>query len=95
MLFALLVQSLSFHKNIMCQSDREDSKALLHIHSWYRPFGAMQCKQYSGVLARWRKISFTESRGSSRFCNRKVVSDFEFGHFFKMNYLVLPSLNFF
>ena len=28
-----------------------------------------------------RKILFTESRGSSRFCNNKVVSDFEFGDF--------------
>ena len=28
-----------------------------------------------------RKILFTESRGSSRFCSNKVVSDFEFGDF--------------
>ena len=30
-----------------------------------------------------RKISFTESMGSNRFGNNKVVSDFEFGHFLK------------
>ena len=30
-----------------------------------------------------RKISLAESRGSSRFFNNKVVSDFDFGHFLK------------
>ena len=39
-----------------------------------------------------RKISLAESRGSSRFFNNKVVSDFNFRHFLKKNYLVLPSL---
>ena len=34
-------------------------------------------------MVRLRKISLAESRGSSRFFNNKVVSDFEFGHFLK------------
>ena len=34
-------------------------------------------------MVRLRKILLAESRGSSRFFNNKVVSDFDFGHFLK------------
>ena len=50
-------------------------------------------KNHCFNMVRLRKISLAESRGSSRFFNNKVVSDFKFGHFLKKNYLVLPSLN--
>ena len=40
-----------------------------------------------------RKISFTESRGSRRFCNNKVMSDFGEGHFLREKCLLLPFLN--
>ena len=55
-----------------------------------RLFLGQQEKKYQKVLLNQsvysktvhpRKILFTESRGSSRFCNNKVVSDFEFGDF--------------
>ena len=44
-------------------------------------------------MVRLRKISLAESRGSSRFFNNKVVSDFDFRHFLKKIYLVLSSLS--
>ena len=34
-------------------------------------------------MVRLRKISPAESRGSSRFYNNKVVSDFDFEHFWE------------
>ena len=34
-------------------------------------------------MVRLKKISLAESRGSSRFFNNQLVSDFEFGHFLK------------
>ena len=45
-------------------------------------------------MVRLRKISLAESKGSSRFFKNKVVSDFDFGHFLRKLYLVLPSLNY-
>ena len=40
-------------------------------------------KNHCFNMVRLRKISLAESRGSSRFFNNKVVSDFDFGHFLK------------
>ena len=40
-------------------------------------------KNHCFNMVRLRKISFAESRGSSRFFNNKVVSDFDFWHFLK------------
>ena len=39
-------------------------------------------------MVRLRKISLAESRGSSKFFNNKVVSDFKFSHCLKKNYCV-------
>ena len=50
-------------------------------------------KNHCFNMVHLRKISLAESRGSSRFFNNKVVSDFGFGHFLKKNHLVVPSLN--
>ena len=49
-------------------------------------------KNHCFNMVRLRKISLAESRGSSRFFNNRVVSDFDFGHFLK-KYLVLPYLS--
>ena len=40
-------------------------------------------KNHCFNMVHLRKISLAESRGSSRFFNNKVVSDFDFGHFLK------------
>ena len=45
--------------------------------------GQKRQKNHCFNMVRLRKISLAESRGSSRFFNNKVVSDFEFGHFLK------------